>query len=181
MPSFLDAARNWVDQIHLNDSMAAERDGRSVWLKRRRLGAGWMMRFANGFFRLARNPVEAIVSRKEWREWEVECFRLLHAPDYTAGCGPDGLPWVQMIDGKSLASFLDTHSLTPGMLAAATLELKRAHGIHCPHYGSAWSHGDPHTGNFVFCEQRQRAWLIDFEVRHLATLSVMCFHCCDPD
>src|SRR4029434_11028843 len=29
-----------------------------------------------------------------------------------------------------------------------------------------WSHGDPHTGNFVYDPEEKRARLMDFEVRH---------------
>jgi hypothetical protein len=44
--------------------------------------------------------------------------------------------------------------------------------MECSHFpDGAWSHGDPHAGNFVYEEGVDRARLIDFEVRHDAALS----------
>ena len=57
------------------------------------------------------------------------------------------------------------------MLAAAGRELRRAHEWRCDAFGGAWSHGDPHTGNFIFDAGEGRARLIDFEVMHHAMLS----------
>ncbi len=129
------------------------------------------MRVTNVFFRLAGNPVEAIVSTDAWRRWEVESFRLLHAPDYSAAPGPDGTPLLDTLPGESLAPLLDAGTLSPEMLASAGRELRRAHGLHSDYFGGAWSHGDPHTGNFVFDPATARARLIDFEMRHLRTLA----------
>ena len=171
MGSLLDAARKWVDRIHLNSSSRSERDGRAVWLKRRRWIARPVMRFANVFFRCARNPVEAIASTAEWRRWELEWFRALHGPEFTAGTDPDGALWVGLLPGASLSRDLEAGTLTPAQLRAAAVELKRAHGFACPHHGAAWSHGDSHTGNFIFDPATGRARLMDFEVRHLRGLS----------
>ncbi len=170
MASLLAAARNWVDHFHVNTGAHAERDGRPVWLKRRRWMAGAVMTLANFFFRLAGNPVEGLASPTAWRAWEVDCFRKLHGPEFIAGLDGDGTPWAERLPGANLAGALSAHGLTPEMLAAAAAELRRAHGLHCPHYGGAWSHGDPHTGNFLFDAATGRARLIDFEVRHRRAL-----------
>jgi hypothetical protein len=170
MASMLSALRRWVDQIHLNASFRDERDGRAVVVKRRRLGSGLVMRFANAFFRLARNPVEALTDRGEWRRWEVDCFTLLHGPRYSAGVDPAGTTWIEVLPGTCLSDELTAGTLQPSMLAAAGNELRRAHAQACPHYQNAWSHGDPHSGNFLYEEETGRARLIDFEVRHLRHL-----------
>ena len=167
MDSLLDAARTRVDHIHLNSSLLAERDGRPVWLKRRRWIARPVMQFANVFFRWARNPVEAITGAADWRRWETEWFRRLHGPEFTAGADPDGALWSGVLPGASLSRDLDAGKLTPRQLGAAAVELKRAHGFACPHHGAAWSHGDSHTGNFIFDPATGRARLVDFEMRHL--------------
>ena len=52
------------------------------------------------------------------------------------------------------------------MLEAAARELRRAHSRYCADFGSLWSHGDPHVGNFIYDEESGRARLIDFEVMH---------------
>jgi hypothetical protein len=170
MESLLSAARSWVDQIHLNASFRDERQGRAVFVKRRRLGSGLVMRLANVFFRLARNPVEAITDRGEWRQWEVNCFTRLHGPEFSAGTDPNGTTWIDVMPGESLSAALATGTLQPAMLMAAGKELRRAHAQACPHYQNAWSHGDPHSGNFLYDDETGRARLIDFEVRHLRHL-----------
>jgi len=37
--------------------------------------------------------------------------------------------------------------------------------------GAPWSHGDPHSGNFIYDPATDTAKLMDFEVRHDSTLS----------
>ena len=143
-----------------------EREERAMMPKRRRSAAWLVMRVANAFFRLARNPVEAITDDGEWRAWEVDCFRLLHAPEFTAVCGRGGHPSVSVLPGRDLSQHLVAGTLRPAHLMAAGAELRRAHRLHSRHHGAAWSHGDPHTGNFVFDEATGRARLVDFEMRH---------------
>lgn len=164
------SARSWVDGIHLNRSIRAERRGREVLLKRRRRIAGAVVRFANFFFRCARNPVEAIARGADWRAWEQEWFRRLHGPDFSAGTERDGTLWMDVLPGVSLAEHLAGGTLQPAHLAAAGAELRRAHGVQCEHHGGGWSHGDSHTGNFIFDHATGRARLVDFEVRHLRCL-----------
>lgn len=137
-----------------------------VMPKRRRRAAWLVMRVANAFFRLARNPVEAIVDDAEWRMWEVDCFRLLHGPEFTAGLDRNGTPFVSVLPGGDLSRHLAAGTLRAEHLAAAGAELRRAHALHSPHYGGGWSHGDPHTGNFLFDAATGRARLVDFEMRH---------------
>ncbi len=134
--------------------------------KHRRRAAWLVMRVANAFFRPARNPVEAIVDDAEWRAWEVDCFRLLHGPEFTAGLDAQGTPFVSLLPGGDLSRHLAAGTLRPEHLAAAGGELRRAHGLHSPHHGGCWSHGDPHTGNFLFDAVTGRARLVDFEMRH---------------
>jgi hypothetical protein len=170
MASLIAAARSWVDQIHLNASSPGERAGLAVWTKRRRFAAGVMMRMANLFFRLARNPVEAIANAGEWRRWEIECFARLHGPEFPSGCDANGTVWVAVLPGECLSSHLAAGTLTAEMMSAAARELRRVHGLACPRYGGAWSHGDPHSGNFLYDAVAGRARLIDFEVRHSRSL-----------
>jgi hypothetical protein len=168
-----------VDHIHLNEARQVEHEGRAVILKRRRLAAGTVMGLANLFFRLARNPVEALTRGEAWRPWEVECFQRLHGPEFSAGVDAAGRVWIDVLPGGSLAAHLQNGTLSAEMLAAAATELRRAHGLHSPHYDGAWSHGDPHTGNLLFDAPTGRARLIDFEVRHLRKLGADARHADD--
>jgi hypothetical protein len=155
-----------IESIHTQPVRPGERADHAMMMKRRRRGAWLVMRVANAFFRIARNPVEAIVDDAEWRQWEVDCFRLLHGPDFTACIGEDGMPHVCVLPGADLSGQLNAGTLAPEHLAAAGAELRRAHSIFSPHHGGAWSHGDPHTGNFLFDAATGRARLVDFEMRH---------------
>ena len=139
---------------------------RAVMPKRRRRAAWLVMRVANAFFRLARNPVEAIANGVEWRAWEVNCFRLLHGPEFVAGVDQGGTPFVSVLPGVDLSRHLTAGTLRPEHIAAAGAELRRAHGFHSEQLGGRWSHGDPHTGNFIFDAATGRARLVDFEMRH---------------
>ena len=159
------------DAMMQRADLCAECGGHAMMPKRRRPAAWLVMRVANAFFRLARNPVEAIADDEEWRAWEVDCFRLLHGPEFTAVCARDGHPSVSVLPGRDLSQDLAAGMLRPAHLAAAGAELRRAHRLHSRHHGAAWSHGDPHTGNFLFDAKTGRARLVDFEMRHHRELS----------
>ena len=153
-----------TDAVRCGDHQ--DHGGHSMMIKRRRRAAWLVMRVANAFFRLARNPVEAIANDSEWRKWEVDCFRLLHGPGFAARAGADGAPLISVMPGADLSQHLATGTLKAEHLAAAGAELRRAHDLHSPHHGAAWSHGDPHTGNFLLDPATGRARLVDFEMRH---------------
>lgn len=142
------------------------RGAHAMMPKRRRRGAWLVMRVANAFFRLARNPVEAMADDEEWRKWEVDCFRLLHAPEFAAVLDRSGVPLISIMPGHDLAQHLADGTLRPEHLSFAGAELRRAHLLHSAYHGGGWSHGDPHTGNFIFDPAAGRARLVDFEMRH---------------
>ena len=170
MSRLLTAAGAIVDRIKINALTRETRDGRTVWIKRRRATAGPIMALANRFFALVGNPVRTLRDAA-WQQWEVVCFEQLHGEKFrafrcgTRAVGADELP------GDSLSHHLNAGTLAPEMLAAAGRELRRAHELRCEELGGAWSHGDPHSGNFIFDPADGRARLIDFEVMHHAALS----------
>jgi hypothetical protein len=164
-------AGSLVDQIKINALTRETREGRIVWIKRRRPAAGAIMALANRFFALAGNPVRTLDDTVAWQRWEVGCFLQLHGDGFHAFTHGDHAVGADALPGKSLAVHLDAGELTPHMLSAAGRELRRAHEWRCDEFGGPWSHGDPHTGNFVYDEAGGRARLIDFEVMHDAALS----------
>ncbi len=171
MPRFFSAAGTLIDRIKINALTREIRGDRAVWLKRRRATAGPVMALANGFFRLVGNPVQTLSRVAEWRSWEIGCFHHLHGDSFRAFADGERTIGVDELPGASLSVHLDAGSLTSVMLAAAARELRRAHSWSCEAFGGAWSHGDPHSGNFVFDAESGRARLIDFEVMHHASLS----------
>ena len=160
-----------MDRIKINAVSREIRDGRPMWIKRRRGLAGPIMACANQFFRVVGNPVRALDDCAVWQRWEVECFLALHGDRFRAFAdGPRAVAAEEM-PGVNLTQHLDTGTLTPAMLAAAAGELRRAHGRACADFAGPWSHGDPHAGNFIYEAAGNRARLIDFEVQHHPTLT----------
>ena len=172
MSRFVSAAGALVDTIKINILTREVRDGRAFWIKRRRWTARPIMACANRFFRLAGNPIHALTDVATWQRWEVDCFQRLHGERFEAfSIDPDGVV-AEEVPGRNLPQHLEGGTLTPAMFAAAGKELHRAPEMVCPAFdGHAWSHGDPHAGNFVYEPTEDRARLIDFEVMHFPALS----------
>ncbi len=164
-------AGRWIDRIKINDLAPVRRDGRTVWVKRRRPASHWLVPLANAFFRLVGNPVSILPTGRRWQRWEVDSFRLLHGDAaHVCAVGRDTVE-AESVPGESLCRLLDRGDLTAAMMCAAGLELRHAHRQTAAYFESAWSHGDPHLGNFVFDSITSRCRLIDFEVRHPRRLS----------
>ena len=171
MSRLLTAAGAIVDRIKINSLTREMRDGRAVWIKRRRVTAGPVMVLANGFFRVVGNPIHALTDRAEWQRWEVDCFLQLHGENYRAFRDGHHSVAADALPGRSLSQHLDAGTITEEILAAAGRELRRAHEMRSDAFKGAWSHGDPHSGNFIFNPDEDRARLIDFEVMHRTALS----------
>jgi hypothetical protein len=161
-----------TEGVKVNAAWREVRGGRGVWLKRRRRLGGPILRLANGFFQLAHAPVRALATVAEWQAWEVESFQQLHgAEGFRSFAGGADTVAAEEMPGINLTTFLDGEGMTPAMSAAAGRELRRAHGFESSVFRGGWSHGDAHAGNFVYDPEHERARLIDFELRHLASLS----------
>lgn len=170
MNPVLAAAACFAERIKVNSIACETRDGRRLWIKHRRRSARLTLACANRFFRLAGNPVRALIDLPAWQCWEVECFRQMHGEHYQAFADGARAVAAEEVPGVSLAHHLDRATLTPAMTAAAGRELCRCHATRCAAFRAQWSHGDPHAGNFLYDPGADRARLIDFEVMHEAAL-----------
>ena len=165
MSYFCSALGRLVDGIKINSVSREVRNGRTLWVKRRRRTAGLITAGANCFFRLSGQPVRAL-QNLSWQRWEVDCFHSLHGATFRAFAdGNDGIA-VDEVPGEDLSRCLDRGALNPRMTESAGRELRRAHAWKCSTFGAAWSHGDPHAGNFVYDPITDETRLIDFEVMH---------------
>lgn len=172
MRAFLRITSRLIEKIRINAVHQERRDGRAFWVKRRRGTAGPILAAANGFFRAAGSPTRAFQDPKAWLAWEVSTFSMLHgAEGFTAGAEAPRTFWAEALPGVNLTEPLDAGTITPAMTAAAGRELRRAHACRSPFTEEPWSHGDPHLGNFLYDARTDRARLIDFEVRHLRSIS----------
>lgn len=179
MSQIFSTAGALVDRIKINAVSRECRDGRALWIKRRRWTARPIMACANRFFRLAGNPIQALEEPSAWQRWEVECFLQLHGGEYYAFAEGHAAVAAEEVPGKSLSLHLKQGTLTLPMVEAAARELRRAHEAECETLRGPWSHGDPHSGNFVYEEATDRARLIDFEVMHHPTIHAEARHADD--
>ncbi|MBV9673296.1 MAG: hypothetical protein JO076_10805, partial [Verrucomicrobia bacterium] len=160
-----------IDKVHINQIRLKRRDGRFMWVKRRRRGSRVLALGANLFFRLAGNQVSVMGDSRVWRQQEVASFRLLNGEEFLAFSGDDGSVWLERLPGSDLDTLNYEGRLEVSMFYAAGLEFRRVHGLFSPRFRGPWSHGDPNFGNVIVDERTQRVRLIDFETVHVETLS----------
>jgi hypothetical protein len=160
-----------IDKVRINEIRLKRRDGRLMWVKRRRRGSRVLALGANLFFRLAGNPISVAENARVWREREVASFRLLNGEESLAFSGDDGYVWLERLPGADLGTLNNEGRLEEGALYSAGLEFRRVHGLFSPYFQGPWSHGDPNLGNVIFDQNTQRVRLIDFETVHAVTSS----------
>lgn len=178
--SFLVAAAvAMAERIKINQTRRECRAERMVWIKRRRSSAPPVLALANLFFRLADARVIALRDAGQWQRWEMGCWRALHGDEFGAWAEGANAVAAEEMPGISLAHELDAGRLTSAQARAAGRELRRAHRVPSAAFRGAWSHGDPHTGNFLYDEKVDRARLIDFEVMHHRELPAAVRHADD--
>lgn len=137
----------------------------SRWYKRRHswaipiIGAGNFVMWAAG------QPIITAITPSGWHQWERAGYDALHSGLAQALPDAQGGLWMTAMPGHTLK---DTRELDAPLLRAVGAELSRAH--RCRVEGRAFRHGDPHLGNFTYCQDTQRAYLIDFETRYLKRL-----------
>ena len=100
MSLFYAAASFFAERIRVNSIESGTRDGRRVWIKRRRGSATFTLACANLFFRLAGNPVHALSESRKWQQWEVNSFTQLHGDQYRAFAEGDSAVVAQELPGK---------------------------------------------------------------------------------
>jgi hypothetical protein len=173
------AANRAINCIKINSITFESRQGKRMWVKRRRWGSELIAAQANLFFRLAQGSVRVWVDPEKWQHWEIYCFRLLQEPRFRAFAEGPRTVCMDTIPGMHLCQHLKRGTLTTGALEAAAKELCRAHELWCPRFDNWWSHGDPHLDNVVYDASTNRARLIDFEVVHVQSLPAIRRHADD--
>ena len=167
----LQVAGRLLNRVRVNRVEAATRDGRPVLVKRRRRGAPIVVWLENLFFALTHSGTRMCARVGEWTQWEVHCGRLLYPDQPPVTVGPGPVVTLPRVEGTSLRTLVyrgDPEVRHALVLAAG--ELRRVHGIYCNRYRAAWSHGDLHLDNILCDVSRNRAVLIDFDIRHEFTM-----------
>lgn len=173
------AAATFVDSLKINSTSEEVRRGRRVVVKRRNIHSEQLADLANLYFRMASIPIRFCSKVKDWRRWEVKCFRMLNGDRFRAfACGPKTV-CADKLPGESLWAELNQGSLTGQMLEAAAHEFRRAHEFWSDEFRAPWSHGDAGMTNVVYNKKSGRARLIDFEIIHDKSLSAKSRHADD--
>jgi hypothetical protein len=174
-----EAANQAINRIKINSITLEIRQGKPMWVKRRRWGSEVIAGQANLFFRLAQGRVHVWVDPKKWQRWEIYCFRLLQEPRFCAYAEGPRTVCMDAIPGMHLCEHLKRGTLTMRALEAAGRELCRAHEMWCSEFDDWWSHGDPHLDNVIYDTPSERARLIDFEAVHDQSLPAVVRHADD--
>ncbi len=178
---------NWFDEkagkliegIRVNAFSREVRGGVPFIVKRRRRAAWPLLRTANIFFQLAKNPAYVCERPADWQRWESGCFKMLHGDRFAVVTEGSNTVRAEVLPGRSLVSHLDSGTFTEAMVIAAAVELRRGHTMHSPEFRESWSHGDPNLANFLFDTAEQRARMIDFEILHFRSLPAAERHSAD--
>jgi len=174
------AASRLMNRVRINAVQAAVRGDAPVFVKRRRVGARVVIWFANRFLALARSGTRMLSRAHEWTAWEVHCVQLLYPERSGTRVESGDTVILSAVDGTSVRTMLRRNDPDVRMaLVLAARELRRVHGIVCSHYRAEWSHGDLHLDNILCDVSRERAVLIDFDIRHEFAASATIRQCDD--
>ena len=160
------AAARFVDSLKINSVSEKVRRGRRVVIKRRNGYGEQLADLANLYFRMAGIPIRFWAKVKDWRRWEVECFKMLNGDRFRAWACGDKTVCADKLPGKSLWEHLEQRRLSREMVEAAGHEFRRAHQFRSHEFRGPWSHGDAGANNVIYDEKTGRARLIDFEIVH---------------
>ncbi|MFZ0917158.1 MAG: hypothetical protein WAN04_09725, partial [Candidatus Udaeobacter sp.] len=165
------AATRLVDSLKINSVSEKTRRGRRVVIKRRNGYSEQLADLSNVYFRMAGIPIRFWAKAKDWRRWEVECFKLLNGDRFRAWVCDDKTVCADKLPGKNLWERLEQGILTRQMVEAAGHEFRRAHQFWSDEFRGPWSHGDAGTNNVIYDDTTARARFIDFEIIHGKSLS----------
>src|SRR5438876_10133765 len=165
-----DAAATFVDSLKISSTSEKVRRGRQVVVKRRNIYGEQLADLANLYFRISGIPIRFWSNTKDWKRWEVKCFKMLNGDRFRASKSGAKTICVDKLPGESLWQHMNRGTLTRQMLEAAACEYCRAHQLWSDEFAGPWSHGDASMENVIYNEKTGRARLIDFELIHEKSL-----------
>src|SRR6266705_2413709 len=136
------AAATFVDSLKISSTSEKVRRGRRVVIKRRHLYSEQLADLANLYFRMSSIPIRFWSNTKDWKRWEVECFKMLNGDRFRASTSGAKTICVDKLPGESLWEHMNRGTLTRQMLEAAAREYRRAHQFWSAEFSGRWSHGD---------------------------------------
>ncbi len=160
-----------MTQVRVNRVQCQNRDGVVVFVKTRRIGGSVAVWFGNLFLSLTDSGICMFARSRDWMAWEEYCGHLLYPDRPPVQCGPGNTVTMPEVHGVSLRKLLNEGKRDHRAFAAAAREVRRVHQIQCDDYKAAWSHGDLHLDNILYDSASDLASLIDYDTRHVRSLS----------
>src|SRR5438128_1743030 len=164
------ATATFVDSLKISSTYEKVRRGRQVVVKRRNVYSEQLADLANLYFRISGIPIRFWSNTKDWKRWEVKCFKMLNGDRFRACTSGRKTICVDKLPGESLWEHMNRGTLTRQMLEAAAREYCLAHQLWSDEFAGPWSHGDASMENVMYNEKTDRARLIDFELIHEKSL-----------
>src|SRR5437667_1948281 len=156
------ATATFVDSLKISSTYEKVRRGRQVVVKCRNVYSEQLADLANLYFRISGIPIRFWSNTKDWRRWEVECFKMLNGDRFRVFASGAKTVCFDKLPGESLWEHMNRGTLTRAMLEAAGREFGRAHQFWSDEFAGPWSHGDATMTNVIYNEKTGRARLIDF-------------------
>lgn len=169
-------AARCIDAVRIHRTRLGSQRGVEGYHKVRRHGMEAVYWPGNLFLHWSHSGIRMFASVAAWQQHETRCFQLCHPGRAARPAGRRGI-FLEKLPGESLREICRKGRLTPRIVNLAAAELRRSHLLLDPVHGDAWSHGDPHLGNFLF--DSSRCYLIDFETEHFPRASANVRHADD--
>src|SRR2546421_7819764 len=159
---FSHAATSFVESLKINSISDKQRRNRCVIVKQRNIYGARTADLINFYLRLADLPIRFLSDVREWRRWEVSCFRMLNGDRFHASVINKRTISLDKLPGQSLWDHMKKGTLNEAMLKAAGAEMRRAHQKRANGSERPWSHADASMTNVVYNSKTGRARLLDF-------------------
>ena len=96
------AAAKFVDSLKLSSVSERVWRGRRMVVKRRNAYSEQLADLANLYFRMSNIPIRFWSKVKDWKRWEVGCFKMLNGDRFRAFASNAHTVCVDKLPGKSL-------------------------------------------------------------------------------
>ncbi len=97
-----DAAATFVDSLKISSTSEKVRRGRRVVIKRRNIYGEQLADLANLYFRLSGIPIRFWSNTKDWKRWEVKCFKMLNGDRFRVFASGAKTVCFDKLPGESL-------------------------------------------------------------------------------
>src|ERR1043166_3712328 len=149
-PSWSKVTHAIINSLKINSVTEETRNERRVFIKHRNVHGDQLTHLANFYFRIWDIPIRFQSNVKDWRRWEMKCFKMLNGDRFRVSSPNPRTIIEDKVPGRSLWDHINEKTLTLPMLRAAAHEFHRAHQFSSDELGGRWSHGDATATNVIY-------------------------------